>query len=182
MKSHDYANYFDAGSAGRILIHTVDAGNRLRLPLQTAEVVPWLKGEDTRKATMILGHHGGVQVWPNSFPITGRHELQEIQSALGDSPANPEETGTEWMRLMRFAMLRYEVEFKADGKHYSIGLPRLFRDMGTLPSSSQPAAIVISGAIIEIWRAEKLEAHARETRGKFLDVMELALTEFERRD
>jgi UDP-2,3-diacylglucosamine pyrophosphatase LpxH len=73
------------------------------------------------------------------------------------------------------------VEFKEDGKHYSLGLPREFRDIGTLPKSAETAAIVISGEIIEIWRADKLEAHAREVRGKLLDLIERALSDFVRR-
>jgi hypothetical protein len=173
--------FLEAGSIGAFLIHTVDDGNRLRLPLQTAKFVPWLK-EGPRTAKMVLGQYGGAQLWHSSIPIVGDNELQQIQTGLKDSPAKPEESATEWMRLVRYALLRCEVEFKADGKHYSIGLPREFRDMGILPNSGERAAIVISGAIIEIWRTDKLEAHVGETRGKLSHFIDLAVEQFGRRD
>jgi hypothetical protein len=169
-------HFLGLGSGGALLIHTVDLGNRLRLPPESADFVPWLK-EASRKAYMFPGHRGGVQVVRESVP--GGKEAQQIVSALRDSPPKAEEAGTEWMRLMRYQLTRCEVEFSED--RFGIVLPREFRDMGLLPNQSEVAAVLILGGILEIWRADKWAEHVRDVRGRLLEVTERALDELENR-
>jgi hypothetical protein len=85
-------------SGGALLIHTVELGNRLRLPEEFGDFVPWIK-ETSRKAYMFLGRYGGVQILRDAVP--GGKEAQHIVSALRDSVPKAEEAGTEFMRLMR---------------------------------------------------------------------------------
>ena len=101
---------------------------------------------------------------------------------LNESPAKAAESGTEWMRLVRHALLRRDVEFKADGRHYSLGLPREFRDLLLLPKTGEIAAILISGEIIEIWRGKDLLAQTRETLAEEADIIEAGLRQFQGRD
>ncbi|MGA2181325.1 MAG: hypothetical protein ABSH15_17315 [Verrucomicrobiota bacterium] len=168
--------FLGLGSGGALLIHTVDLGNRLRLPPETADFVPWLK-EASRKAYMVPGHHGGIQVLRDSFPV-GK-ELQQIISALRETPPKAEEAGTEMMRLMRYQLTRCEVEFSED--RYGIVLPREFRDMEILPNQGKSAAVLILGGVLEIWRADKWAEHVRVVRGRLLEVTERALDELESR-
>jgi len=159
-----------------LLIHTVDPGNRLRLPPETADHVPWLK-EDLRKAYMLLGHHGGVQVLRDSVP--GGKEAQQIVSALKDSLPKVDEAGTQMMRLMRYQLTRCEVEFSED--RYGIVLPREFRNMGLLPNQGEAAAVFILGDVFEIWCADKWAEHIRGVRDKLSEITEQALGELENR-
>jgi len=168
--------FLGLGPGGALLIHTVDPGNRLRLPPETAEHVPWLK-ETSRKAYMFPGHHGGVQVLRDSIP--GGKGAQQIVSTVQNSLPKAEEAGTEWMRLMRYQLTRCEVEFSED--RYGIVLPREFRDMELLPNHGQFVAVLILGEVLEIWRADKWAEHVRDVRGRLLEVTERALDELENR-
>jgi hypothetical protein len=172
-----HLRFLGIGSVGVLFVHTVEDGHRLRLPLGTAEYAPWLKASP--KATMTLGRHGGVQVWQH--PSSQTAEFQGALEPLKSSPPKAEEAGSEWMRLLRYEITRCEVEFSAEPNRYSLVLPREFRLMEVLPDHPEAAAVVISGSIFEIWRADKWAAHAYETGGRIANVTERALVELEQR-
>jgi UDP-2,3-diacylglucosamine pyrophosphatase LpxH len=60
-------------------------------------------------------------------------------------------------------------------------LPREFRDLGLLPNQGEVAAVLILGDVLEIWSADKWVEHARDVRGRLLEITERAFDELENR-
>jgi DNA-binding transcriptional regulator/RsmH inhibitor MraZ len=168
--------FLGISTGGALLVRTVDPGNRVRLPPETADFIPWLK-ESSRKAIMSPGLHGGVQLFhDNSLVDNG---IRQIVSKLVDSQPKADEAGTEWMRLIRSQITQCEVEFSED--RYGIVLPREFRQMSLLPNQGETAVVFVFGEVLEIWRADRWVEYVRDARNSILEVTERALDEIANR-
>jgi hypothetical protein len=166
------------GSTTALLIHKVEVGNRLRLPIEIDKFLPWLKQPEP-KGTMFPGFCGGVQILHESVP--GGADLQQILSATNDVPARPHEAKSDWMRLIRFQLTHCEVVFTPERSRYAVVLPREFRHMGLLPDHPKAAAIMVVGGILEIWPADEWAQYARAAGGAMADLSESIQDELEGR-
>jgi len=128
----------------------VVGGQRIRIPKSFAQELKWLANQrDNVTAKVILGNIGGVQIAP-SFEWLERFER------LSGSDSNSQAT----MALKRYADSVLTITFQNEKDRFTLGMPKIFRDLGVLPSFSErknidPDSNVIlwtNGSILEIWR------------------------------
>jgi hypothetical protein len=132
--------------------------NRIRLPREITEYVPWLKLEGTQiDCVGRPGAAGGMQLVP-----LGVHEsdVRRLTDAFEPLP-EASESGEQWVDLARLLATAWKISICIEANRFSLTLPEPPRRALQLPQSGGTTVVFGFGEILEIWDALKWHEHVR---------------------
>jgi hypothetical protein len=145
----------------RTWVVTVDQYNRIRLPLDVGDIVPWVSVKSSKLECIGKpGPWGGVQL----APLTDHHDdVRRLAEAVADAPPSASESPQKWVELARFLATAWLIPIHVEVNRISIHLPEPPRRAQQLPQSGGTVVVFGFGDILEIWDVLKWHDHVRET-------------------
>jgi len=152
-------------------VHVVERQNRLRLSEEATRSVRFLKPGQETICKAFLGSAGQLQIAPE---IVSLAVTEEINTALTQMPARPEEAVAPWMDIARFSATVWLVKFQPEPgrKRLTVVLPREARKLGIVPNTGGVAVFFVSGDVVEIWRHDRWVEHNAKARSDLDEIAE----------
>jgi DNA-binding transcriptional regulator/RsmH inhibitor MraZ len=140
-------------------IATVDAQNRIRLPLEIQSVITWLHTENgTIDCAGAPGPAGGLQI----EPITMHEKLRsDFTDAIAKTLPKSSESGETWVEIARLLATSWRIAISIESSRISITLPEPARRLLRLPGRAGTAVVFGFGEILEVWDAVNWHDHVR---------------------
>jgi hypothetical protein len=152
--------------------------HRIALGNDVVAVVPWLETGKARSCVAFIGSFGQVQIFPEPPESETRDKLAVELATL---PGRPHEAAMNWVTFARFAASTWPVQFTVDKGRTRFILPEEIRLLGITPSIDSTAVLFLTGAILEVWKADDWVAHIRSTRAALSNIVRLTLNELSAR-
>jgi DNA-binding transcriptional regulator/RsmH inhibitor MraZ len=139
----------------------VDKENRIRIPIEIAEYVTWLRPKDDRgECVLVRGPWGGFQ----AIPLMAYQKLAEpfIEASRTTTP-EALESGDRWIEAVRYLATAWQISISVEASQVRFTVPEALRRAELLPGAEGRAVVFGFGEILEIWPAREWYEHVRET-------------------
>jgi hypothetical protein len=154
----------------RWLIKIVKDEYRIRIPLEIADIVDWLKAEEefSIQCAAFLGAYEEVQI---ASSVPGAETLNELSSELAGAAFRPQNSSTPVTQLARFVSTAWSVRCSFElpkNRHakgrFTLYLPTELADLGILPPSNERIMAFAAGSFIELWKPDAWLQNVRSVR------------------
>lgn len=163
----------------RTWVLTVDAKNRVRLPLEIGTVVPWIDLKAARiECASMPGPAGGIQIVPLA---DHRQDVQPFAEAMTETPPSASESPERWVDVARLLATAWPLQVNVEAGRISITLPEPLRTAQQVPQTGGVVVVFGLGSILEIWDAQKWHEHVRATARRKAAAVSEALEDLRQR-
>jgi len=149
------------GEPFRTWVVTVDEKNRVRLPLEISNVVPWINLKTGQiECVGMPGPWGGMQITPLA---DHQQDVRPFAEAATEMPPTASESPQRWVEVARLLATAWPLPVNVEASRISITLPESPRRAQQVPQSGGVVVVFGFGSILEIWDALKWHEHVRAT-------------------
>jgi hypothetical protein len=166
-------DYKIEGTPYGIWVETVEQQNRIRLPKDIQDMVPWLQTEDTTiECTGMPGPVGGLQVQP----FAADDDLRKaFVNTVGSVPVTSAESGQPWTEAARLLASSWRIRVSVESSRVNIPLAEPIRQLLALPSAGGIVVVFGFGEIIEVWDASAWREHVRRLAKEKVSILSEAI-------
>jgi DNA-binding transcriptional regulator/RsmH inhibitor MraZ len=163
----------------RTWVVTVDENNRVPLPLEIRDVVPWIDVKTGQiECVGMPGPSGGIQVAPLTVH---RQEVLAFAEAIAETAPSPSESPQKWVDVARLLATAWLMPVSIEASRIRITLPEPPRRAQQVPQSGGTVVVFGCGNILEIWDALKWHDHVRVTAKRKVAAISEALEDLGQR-